>query len=149
MTRRRGFTFIEILVVMIVLGILASLAILKYIDLRHRALSASATADLQTVRLAAYSSWYEHNVWPGEVGAGVVPGGLEPYLPGGFSFSKPEYTLDWNNSLPDGVIRLSVVVTSDNARLVQALQTSLGGKAPFFVLDGKLTFVIMGPDGQI
>jgi prepilin-type N-terminal cleavage/methylation domain-containing protein len=154
MTRRRGFTFIEILVVMIVLGILASLAILKYIDLRHRALSASATADLQTVRLAAYSSWYEHNVWPGEVGAGVIPGGLQPYLPAGFSFSKPEYTLDWDNSVPPGggptvLHQLSVVVTSDNARLVQALQTSLGGKAPFFVLGGNLTFVIIGPDGKI
>ena len=34
MRGRRGFTFIEMLIVMIVLGILASLAILRYIDLR-------------------------------------------------------------------------------------------------------------------
>ena len=53
MRRRRGFTFIEVLVVMIVMAILATLGILKYIDLRHRALSSSATADLQAVRLAA------------------------------------------------------------------------------------------------
>ncbi len=37
---RRGFTFIEVLVVVLVLSILASLAILRYIDLKHRALSA-------------------------------------------------------------------------------------------------------------
>ncbi len=79
---RRGFTFIEILVVVIVLSILASLAVLKYIDLKHRALSASATADLQAVRLAAYSAWYEHGAWPAEVGRRRGPGGTRA-LPAG------------------------------------------------------------------
>ena len=68
---------------MIVLSILSSLAMLKYIDLKHRALSASATADLQAVRLAAYSAWYEHGVWPAEVGAGTSPGGADPVSAGG------------------------------------------------------------------
>jgi len=154
MTRRRGFTFIEILVVMIVLSILSSLAILKYIDLRHRALSASATADLQAVRLAAYSAWYEHGNWPNEEGAGVVPAGLVPYLPVGFIFSKPEYTLDWDNFVPpgggpSGAMQLGVVVSTTNARLMKALQDNLGSKAPFFVVGGNLTFVIVGPDGRI
>jgi prepilin-type N-terminal cleavage/methylation domain-containing protein len=154
MKRRRGFTFIEVLVVMIVLSILASLALLKYLDLKHRALSASATADLQAVRLAAYSAWYEHSVWPGEVGAGTVPPGLVPYLPVGFSFSKPEYTLDWDNFVPpnggpSGSMQLGVVVSTENARLMKALQDNLGSKSPFFVVGGTLTFVIIGPDGRI
>jgi prepilin-type N-terminal cleavage/methylation domain-containing protein len=94
MTRqKRGFTFIELLTVVIVMSILASLALLKYIDLKHRALSAQAVADLQSVRLAGYSSWYETGVWPGEVGPGVIPPGLAPYLAGGFTFAQPEYTL--------------------------------------------------------
>jgi prepilin-type N-terminal cleavage/methylation domain-containing protein len=154
MTGRRGFTFIEILVVMIVLSILSSLAVLKYIDLRHRALSASATADLQAVRLAAYSAWYELNTWPAEAAAGVVPAGLTPYLPSGFTFSKSEYTLDWDNLVPpsggpSGAMQLGVVVSTSNARLMKALQDNLGNKEPFFVLGGTLTFVIVGPDGQI
>ncbi len=154
MTRRRGFTFIEILVVVVVMSILATLGILKYMDLKHRALSASATADLQAVRVAAYSAWYEQGAWPGEVGAGMTPGGLEQYLPAGFSFSRPDYTLDWDNFVPpgggaNGLIQLSVVVTSSNARLVKSLQNNLGSKAPFFVVGGNLTFVIVGPDGKI
>jgi prepilin-type N-terminal cleavage/methylation domain-containing protein len=152
--RRRGFTFIELLVVMIVMAILASIAILKYIDLKHRALSASATADLQAVRIAAYSAWYEHNVWPGDAGAGTVPAALAPYLPSGFTFSKPEYTLDWDNFVPpgggpSGGMQLGVVVSSTNARLMKTLQDNLGNKAPFFVIGGNLTFVIIGPDGRI
>lgn len=152
--RRRGFTFIELLTVVIVLAILSSLAMLKWIDLRHHALSASATADLQAVRLAAYSAWYEHGAWPSETGAGTVPAGLVPYLPGGFSFSKPEYTLDWDNFVPpgggpSGSMQLGVVVSSSNTRLMKALQQSLGNKEPFLVVGGNLTYVIVGPDGRI
>jgi prepilin-type N-terminal cleavage/methylation domain-containing protein len=152
--RRRGFTFIELLVVVIVLSILSTLALLKWIDLKHRALSASATADLQTVRLAAYSAWYEHGAWPAEVGAGTIPAGLVPYLPSGFSFSRPDYTLDWDNFVPadggpSGAMQLGVVVTSTNLRLMHALQNNLGNKAPFLVVGGNLTFVIVGPDGRI
>jgi prepilin-type N-terminal cleavage/methylation domain-containing protein len=154
MRRRRGFTFIEILVVVVVLSILSGLAVLKYIDLKHRAISASATADLLAVRLAAYSAWYEHGVWPEEVGAGVVPAGLQTYLPGGFDFSKTEYQLDWDNFVPpgggpSGGMQLGVVVSSSNARLMKALQNNLGSRAPFFVVGGTLTFVIVGPDGKI
>jgi hypothetical protein len=46
-------------------------------------------------------------------------------------------------------MQLGVVVTSSNARLVKALQNNLGDKAPFFVVGGNLTFVIVGPDGKI
>lgn len=154
MKRRRGFTFIEILIVVIVLGILSTLALLKYIDLKHRAYSASATADLQAVRLAAYSAWFEHGTWPNETGAGTVPPALVQYLPVGFSFSKPEYTLDWDNFVPpgggpSGTMQLGVVVSSSNAKLMKTLQDNLGSKAPFFVVGGNLTFVIIGPDGRI
>jgi prepilin-type N-terminal cleavage/methylation domain-containing protein len=154
MSRRRGFTFVEVLVVMIVMSILATLAVLKYIDLKHRALSSSATADLQAVRLAAYSAWYEHSTWPADAGAGNVPPALTPYLPGGFTFSRPEYTLDWDNFVPPnggptGSMQLGVVITSTNARLMKALQDNLGSKGPFFVLGNTLTFVIIGPDGRI
>ena len=154
MRRRRGFTFIEVLVVLIVMSILTSIGILKYIDLKHRALSSSATADLQAVRIAAYSAWYEHSTWPADAGAGTVPPALVSYLPVGFSFDKPEYTLDWDNFVPPGGgptggMQLGVVVSSSNVRLMKALQDNLGSKAPFFAVGGTLTFVIIGPDGRI
>ena len=99
---RRGFTFVELLVVMIVIGLLAGLGILKYMDLKHRAMSAQAVADLEAIRLAGYSAWYETGAWPGEAGAGIVPPALKPYLSGSFAFVKPEYTLDWENFVPPG-----------------------------------------------
>jgi prepilin-type N-terminal cleavage/methylation domain-containing protein len=150
---RRGFTFVEMLIVMIVLGILASLAIMKYIDLRHRALTAQATADLESVRLAAYSAWYETGAWPNEEPAGVVPTGLAPYLIKNFSFTKSEYSFDWENLVPpgggtSGGMQLGVTVIAENEALRRSLAQTLGNKAPFFLAGGNVTFVIVGPDGK-
>jgi prepilin-type N-terminal cleavage/methylation domain-containing protein len=155
MSRRRGgFTFIELLVVMIVIGLLAGLALLKYMDLKHRAMSTHAIADLQAIRLAGYSAWYETGAWPADAGAGVMPPALKPYLASGFSFSKPEYTLDWENFVPPGGgtsagMQLGVVLTSSNTRLTKVLALNLGNKGPFLVVGSNLTFVIVGPDGRI
>ncbi|MBA3259847.1 MAG: type II secretion system protein [Gemmatimonadales bacterium] len=151
---RRGFTFIELLVVMTVLGILASLAVFKYIDLKHRAMSVEAIADFQAIRLAAYSAWYETGTWPVDAGAGTVPPGLTPYLSTGFTFSKPAYTLDWENFVPpgggpSGGMQLGVVLTSSNTRLTATMAQYLGNKSPFFLIGGDLTFVIVGADGGI
>jgi prepilin-type N-terminal cleavage/methylation domain-containing protein len=151
--RRHGFTFIEMLMVMIVLGLLASIAVLKYIDLRHRARAAQVAADLEAVRLAAYGAWYEHNTWPEDAGAGQVPVDLVPYLPPNFSFAKPEYSLDWENFVPpgggpSGGMQIGVVVTASTPRLRKTLEQTLGARLPFVSMGGTLTFIIIGPDGK-
>jgi prepilin-type N-terminal cleavage/methylation domain-containing protein len=151
--RRAGFTFLEMLMVMIVIGLLAGLAVLKYVDLRHRARAAQAVADLESVRLAAYGAWYENGTWPPEVGPGIVPPGLAGYLVKNFTFAKPEYTLDWENFVPPGGgpspgMQLGIVVTASNPRLQRALLQTLGNKLPFVNVGGTVTFVIVGPDGK-
>jgi prepilin-type N-terminal cleavage/methylation domain-containing protein len=151
--RRPGFTIVELLTVMIVIGLLAAIALLKYIDLRHRARVVAAANDLQSIRLAAYSAMYETGNWPAEAGAGVVPPGLAPYLPRSFTFDKPEYMLDWENFAPpgggpSGGMQVGVVVTASDPRLQKSLQQVLGSKMPFLSVGNTLTFVIVGPDGK-
>jgi len=151
--RRAGFTIVELLTVMIVLGLLAGIALLKYIDLRHRARAAEAANDLHSIRLAAYSAMYETGSWPAEVGPGIVPAGMVPYLPRSFTFDKPEYMLDWENFVPpgggpSGGMQLGVVVTSSDPRIERAIQQVLGNKLPFLSFGNTLTFVIIGPDGK-
>jgi prepilin-type N-terminal cleavage/methylation domain-containing protein len=150
---RGGFTFIELLVVIIVLGILSALGTLKYIDLKNRALTAQAAADMEAIRLAAYGTWYETGIWPAEVGPGLVPAEMVNYLPKNFSFSRAEYTLDWENLAPPGGgpsagMQIGVVISSSNARMQLALEQTLGNKGPFFVTGNDVTFVIVGPDGR-
>jgi prepilin-type N-terminal cleavage/methylation domain-containing protein len=151
--RRAGFTFVELMTVLIVLGLLASLAILKYIDLTHRARAAQAAGDLEAVRIAAYGAWYETGKWPAEVGPGIIPPGLAQYLPAGFTFQRNEYTLDWENFVPanggqSAGMQVGVVVSSNEPRLQRALENALGNKLPFTDVGGVLTFIIVGPDGN-
>ncbi len=151
--RRAGFTIIELLVVMIVIGILAGMAILKYIDLRHRAQAAAIADELQAVRLAGYSAFYETGTWPSDASSGVVPAGLKPYLSTNFSFAKPDYTLDWENFVPpgggpSGGMQVGIVINATDPRLQLALAQTLGNKLPFISVGGTLTFVIVGPDGK-
>ena len=151
--RRAGFTFVELMTVLIVMSLLAGLAILKYIDLTHRARAAQVVGDLEAVRLGAYGAWYETGKWPVEVGPGVVPPGLAQYLPSGFSFQRNEYTLDWENFAPanggeTAGMQVGVVVSSTEPRLQRALASALGNKLPFIEVGGDLTFIIVGPDGK-
>src|SRR5262249_44394697 len=150
---RGGFTFIELLVVVIVLGLLAGLATLKYLDLKNKALTAQAASDMEAIRLAAYGAWYETGAWPSEVGPGVVPTEMVNYLPKNFTFARPEYTLDWENFVPpsggtSANIQLGVVISSSDNRMQLALAQTLGNKGPFFITGSDLTFVIIGPDGR-
>ena len=82
MRRRHGFTLIELITVTFILSILASIAILKYQDLRNQGLSAQIVQEMRAVQLAAYNYFADQEDWPPESGPGVVPTGLAVLLPG-------------------------------------------------------------------
>ena len=145
---RRGFTLIELLVVMLVLAILASIAMLKYIDLRNSALAAQVTQELRAVQIAAFNYYADKEVWPAEVAGGAVPTGLGPLLPGQLatSFDRGKYLLDYENfgsGAPQIVI--GVAITTSDPKLFAKLVQYLGSQSPFFVAGNRLTYLIAGP----
>ena len=153
--RRRGFTFIEILIVMVVFGILTSLATLKYIDLRRNAVAAKVASELNAVKLAGYDFWAENQAWPSDAGPGIVPGPLVKHLPGGFRFTDTQwdYTLEWDNfgvvsppGSPPGYL-IGVTVSSGDPKLMRKLEQYLGTQLPYYSFGGRLTYVIMAPGG--
>jgi len=148
---RRGFTIIELLVVMVVLGILSSIAILKYIDLRKTAQAARVAADFNAIKIATYAYYTDDYKWPAEVSAGVIPPELVPVLNQGFSFVRDEYTLDYDyfpisGSGPGGYI-VGVTVTTTDPKLMTKLEQILGRNMPFIASGGSLTYIIVGSDG--
>ena len=68
---RRGFTFAELMIVLLVITILAGMMVMRYIELKHRALAAQATSDMENVRLAAFTKFYDTGSWPSAPGPGV------------------------------------------------------------------------------
>ena len=141
MTGRRGFSLIELITVVIVLGILASIALLKYTDLRNNALSAQMAQELRAIQVAAYNYYAEKESWPPETGPGDVPAGLGPLLPGQLasSFDRGDYLLDYENFGAQGTdVIIGVSVTTSDPKLFAKFVQYLGNQSPFFVSGGTL-----------
>jgi prepilin-type N-terminal cleavage/methylation domain-containing protein len=148
MRSRRGFTLIELLTVVLVISVLAGIALLKYTDLRNTARAAEVAGDFRTVMVAAYNYQADNDIWPPDGSAGATPPALTQYLPGGFTFSKPEYTLDYDNlGVGAGSYVIGVTVTSPDAGLMAKLIRNLGNKAPYFAAGGSLTYIISKTGG--
>jgi prepilin-type N-terminal cleavage/methylation domain-containing protein len=150
---RRGFTLAEILIAMLVMAILAGMMVMRYIELKHRALTAQATADMENVRLAAFTKFYDTGQWPSAPGPGVVPPELVPYLGTGFSFSRPDYTLEFENFVPpsggtSSTYQIAIRFSSNNQNLVNTMIQVVGDRAPYLVLGNSVAVVLVGPDGQ-
>lgn len=60
MTRRTGFTFVELLTAMFLLGALAAMAVPRYRLYKERAYVAAMRTDLGHLRIAQESYWAEH-----------------------------------------------------------------------------------------
>jgi prepilin-type N-terminal cleavage/methylation domain-containing protein len=149
MRNRRGWTMIELLVVIVVIGALASISVLKYIDLTRTALTSRIVGDFVTVRLAAYNYEADHpNLWPPDQGPGVTPPELVPYLPDGFDFTNPNYELDWDNLAGGGPYLVGVKMLTADPRLMNSVIQTLGSKAPYFVAGNTLTYVLIDPSGN-
>jgi prepilin-type N-terminal cleavage/methylation domain-containing protein len=150
MMGRRGWTLIEIMIVMVILGLLSGLAVLKYIDLTRTAFAAKIAGEFTVVRLAAYNYEADHNdQWPAEQGPGIVPPEMLPYLPHGFSFNTTTYQLDWDNRTPQrNPYQIAVSVTTADARLMNALRNNLGNRAPYMIVGNRLTYILIDESGN-
>jgi prepilin-type N-terminal cleavage/methylation domain-containing protein len=151
--KRGGFTFVEILIAMIVISILAGIMVMRYIELKHRALTAQATSDMETVRLAAFTKSYDSGQWPTDPGPGVVPPELASYLAQGFSFVRPDYTLEFENFTPPGggtsaTYQVAIRFSSSDQNLVNTMIQVVGDRAPYIVLGNDVAVILVGPDGQ-
>jgi prepilin-type N-terminal cleavage/methylation domain-containing protein len=78
MTNRKGFTLIELMIVVVIIGILAAIAIPNFISMQDRAKEAKVKGAAHTVQLAAEDYSVQHDGIYSDVGAD-----LTPLLPGG------------------------------------------------------------------
>ena len=148
--RRSGFTFVELLIVVTIVGILSAIAVPKYIDLKRRANTTKVLGDFQAVRVAVMSFFADSAYFPAEVPAGVMPPNLQKYLPVGFQFTRAQWTLDYENwnvgqqpEFPNSESLIGVSVTTDDPVLGETTSRLLGN-VPQFSVGNTYTFMISG-----
>lgn len=148
MNRRDGFTIIELLVVMALIGILANIAAPSLVSAKRKADAASVIADFNAIRYAAFEYFADTGVYPRSRGWGTIPRELEPLLPAGFQFRQGSVQYRWRRwSLPNGLPRkrarralLGVQIKSRDRRLIAAIDGIYQGMS--FGNKKKITLVI-------
>lgn len=150
--RRTGFSLIEVMIVVVILGTLARIAIPQFQRVRLKAEAARVVGDFELVRVAAFEYNADTHVWPADVGPGVTPPELEPHLGSGFDFQRQGYQLDWENwmlpgGLPEhpgtGVLVGVSLVTTDQDLGLEVLNL-LGERAATFTMADHYTYIFIG-----
>lgn len=140
-SRRGGFSLIELLMTLSIVGILAGLAIPNLRGMTYRARATEVAGDLEVVRVATLNYNGSAHRWPADAAQGVVPPELTDFLPEGFSFQGNGFELKYENyNLPGGLPGdptttqlIAVSVTVDLEEMSNAVVELLGGSIVFSV----------------
>ena len=136
---RKGMTITELLVVMLIVSVLAAIVQPQLRRAIVRARATDAISNMRALRVAAYSYQSEQQAWPSEAGSGVIPTGLDAYLPGGFDLVQDDYTLDYDYWGGSPFTLGVTLVTSDTTFGRMALQMLA---SPKWTAGNKYTWVI-------
>ena len=105
MMNRKGFTLVELMIVVAIIGILAAIAIPNFVDMQYRAKRAEVPSNVDGIKTAelAYEASFDAFVSTGDQ-PGTVSKAQQPW-PASTSFD----TLGWG---PDGDVRGSYMVST-------------------------------------
>lgn len=87
--RSQGFTLVEIMVVVVIIGLLAAIAIPAFQRVRERSIASRFINDFRQFDSALQRYSTEFGSWPPPAAVGVIPTGMTGYFPESFTSSSP------------------------------------------------------------
>jgi prepilin-type N-terminal cleavage/methylation domain-containing protein len=132
-SRRQGFTLVELLIVMVMIGILAGLALPSLQSAVWKARSAEVVSDIHTITLAYHEFLADGGGRVNNAAWGRVPPDLVPYLPDGFSFTDPFVDYRWTRVAPNASpwdLEMGMIRVRPVAKYKDAMMRKLASMAP-------------------
>ncbi|HUR56620.1 MAG TPA: prepilin-type N-terminal cleavage/methylation domain-containing protein [Opitutaceae bacterium] len=136
-SRTAAFTLVEIMVVVVVIGLLAAMAIPAFQRVRERSLASRYVNDFRQFDSAFQRYILENGVSPPAGAPGGVPAGMAGYLPAGFTapspmggsyqWSGPSSTVVIRNSQATDAIMQQVDVSLDDGNLATGEFVKIAG----------------------
>jgi prepilin-type N-terminal cleavage/methylation domain-containing protein len=147
---QRGFTLIELMIVIMILSILVRISLPAFAGIRREAIAANAAGDFNTVRAAAVAQYEATGNYAADGASGVVPSGMAPFLPASYSFAKKDYQLDWENlavaDTSGGVVTsgqiVGITVAANDSLVARQILHMLGGNCTHWSVGNSSTFVM-------
>lgn len=86
---RSAFTLVEIMIVVVIIGLLAAMAIPAFQRMRERSQATRMANDFRQIESAFQRFVLETGSWPVATGMGLVPTGMSGYLPNAYTQASP------------------------------------------------------------
>ena len=144
----RGASLIELMIVLCIISILVRVSLPAYSSVQRNAKASQALGDFNVVRAAAFAQYEATGNFPADGTVGMLPAGMRPFLPKGFSFHRRDYDLDWEAwSVTDSASNVTgslvaVAVLIPDEKLGLTVLRMLGANCTHWSAGTSHTFVV-------
>ena len=118
--KQKGFTIVELLIVIVVIAILAAISVVAYTGIQNRASDSAVQSDVRNLAMKVMEYHAINGEYPHGGSAAVFPGGIT------LALSKQSYSGDTSN------VYYCVIPTGGNARFSIAARSKSGNVIAYY-----------------